>query len=435
MNKDGSLGKLYCDYTFTRLLTYFFTCLAMVHNGQVEVYKPTNYKNIENSGSLENMFDSMYILEVFERAYKQTKSVFRSVKTVHDTVKGSYACIMLIKSIGIVAFRDTSGIRPLIFGSDFVKQGDNNPTKVSVGVFASESIVLDDLKYKIVRDVKPGETIFIDLKGNVRYANYTTETHVEKPLKLMSSMDFVLCGDPLTKYTPCLFEYIYLADEKSIIDGINVRRAREIMGELLSDKLKRFFGTIDVIAPIPNTPVTATKILAHKTGIKYVDLLYLPTLINSQEDNDSRNIIKKSRTFILPTQNKREMAVRDKFRINVENIIDCQDKVLALVDDSIVRGTTMKIIVKMIRELVQPKKLILVSLSPIIRYENVYGIDIPNRTDLIAHNRTLKEIAVELGADEVVYGDLDTITNALRSEAQRNGVYVDGYESSVFRNK
>ena len=411
--------------------------IALVHNGQVEVYKPTE-DTLNESESTEHLFDSKYILEVFDDAFKKTKSIFRSIKRVHDTVKGSYACVLMIKDLGIVGFRDPSGIRPLVFGIEKDNKDlelFSNVKNVECAIFASESVVLEDTNFKFVRDVKPGESIFVDLKGNVRYGNYCVQSPPD---------GFVLCGEsrPTRKYTPCLFEYIYLADENSIIDGIRVGKAREIMGELLYENLNRYFGSIDVIAPVPNTPVKSTKRLAELLHIKYSELLYLPTLEQLEDSLDSsspnsekRQALKDSRTFILPTQNKRELAVKDKFRINVDSILDCQDKVLALVDDSIVRGTTMSIIVKMIRELVQPKKLILVSLAPPIRYENVYGIDIANRNSLVAHNRTLAEIAKTLGADEVIYGNLDNITHSLKAEAKNNGVEVDGYETSVFKNK
>jgi amidophosphoribosyltransferase len=400
--------------------------IALVHNGQVEVYSSSLDEN--SSQSIEQMFDSKYILEVFESAFKKTKSIFQSVKTVHDTVKGSYACIIMIKDLGIVGFRDPRGIRPLVFGTDINNNDEDlfeNVKTVNTAIFASESSVIDGLGYKLIRDVAPGESIFVDLKGNVRYGNYGNS-------KIPSGKT------SYRNYTPCLFEYIYLADETSVIDGIQVGRAREIMGELLFEKLNRYFGSIDVMAPIPNTPVNATKKLAEMLGVKYVDLLYLPSMKELEKDimvgaNTRKNIIKNSRTFILPTQNKRELAVKEKFRINVDHILDCQDKVLALVDDSIVRGTTMSIVVKMIIELAQPKKVILVSLAPPIKYENVYGIDIPDRHTLIAHDKSLKDITIQLGVDEIIYGNLDSIVRSFKREAASNGVYVDGYESSVFR--
>lgn len=414
--------------------------MGLVHNGQIEVFS-----SIDNSK--EQIFDSKYILQVFEKAFKQTQSIFRSINVVHNTVNGAYACILMIKDLGIVGFRDPRGIRPLAFGTE----QDNidldlfeDVKNIKSAIFASESAIMDDLEFKFIRDVKPGESIFIDLKGNVHYGNYG----IAPPPK-----DFVLCGQDsrLVKYTPCLFEYIYLADENSIIDGIRVGRAREIMGELMHDRLKRYFKSIEAIAPIPNTPVNATKKLSEILNIKYVDLLYLPSMkqleisnndqIPSSESSDDltsieyiKNAAKTSRTFILPTQNKRKLAVKDKFRINVDSILDCQGKIIALVDDSIVRGTTMSVIVKMIKELVQPKKLILVSLAPPIKYENFYGIDISDRNTLIAHNRTSKEIARELGADEVMFGDLDVIIQAFKKEARKNGVEIDGYEHSVFKN-
>ena len=401
--------------------------MSLVHNGQIEVYSSV-YQ--EPGQSREQIFDSKYILEVFERSFNQTDSIFRSIKVIHDTVVGAYACVIMIKDLGIVAFRDPQGIRPLVFGTENNNMDlelFNDVKNVKTAIFTSESIVIDKLQYKFIRDVKPGESIFVDLKGNVRYGNYSIPVHSKNQIN----------------YTPCLFEYIYLADENSVIDGIKVKRAREIMGEVMVPRLNRYFGSIEVIAPVPNTPVNATKCLSKLLKVKYVDLLYLPSIRQLQKSNcgnrddendemDVMDVIKTCRTFILPTQNKRKLAVEDKFRINVDTILDCQDKIIALVDDSIVRGTTMSVIVKMIRELVQPKKLIIVSLAPPIKYENFYGIDISARSTLVAHERTSKEIAQELGADEVIYGDLDTIIKALRKEAHKNKVYVDGYENSVF---
>lgn len=403
--------------------------IALVHNGQIEVSGVGDEKN-------KSIFDSKYILDVFDRAFSQTKSIFKSINIVHDTIKGAYSCVLMIKDLGIVGFRDPNGIRPLVFGIN-----KNNKDlelfdeikNVESAIFASESVVSNRLGFNIVRDVCPGESIFIDLKGNVRYANYCMTSVFKK--RVLSIPSRISHG-----YTPCLFEYIYLADEQSVIDGISVKRARELMGEILHEKIIRRVGNIDVIAPVPNTPVGATKRLAHLLNAKYTDLLYLPSMTqlyknqNADElDEIANDTLKASRTFILPTKNKRELAVKDKFRINVDYILQCQGKILALVDDSIVRGTTMRIIVKMILELVQPRKLILISLAPPIRYENVFGIDIADRNSLIAHNRTQKEISHELGVDEIIYGDLDSITDAFKHEAEIGGVYVDGYESSVFK--
>lgn len=366
-----------CSLKNTQPLLNHSRTIALVHNGQIKV----------NEGH-----DSKRILDIFDEHYHKTNDIFKSIEILKQNIIGSYACILLIKNVGIVGFRDPLGIRPLIFGTN-----NNNV------MFASESIVLTSSNYKVIRDVKPGESIFVNMQGLI---TFSPKQHI-------------------VKYTPCLFEYIYLAHEKSIIDGIQVQRARTIMAELMFDKLKHYLintkTVIDVLVPIPNTPVLATLHLSALSKIKYVDLLSLPLHLSG-------------RTFILPTQNKREMAVKQKFKINHDRISECKGKTIALVDDSIVRGTTTKILIKMIRQIVQPRKIILISLAPVVRYKNIYGIDIPDQKELIAHNRTLAEIAVQLGADDIFYGDIVKINSSLIKEAYLNGVSVSGFESSVFLN-
>lgn len=396
--------------------------LALVHNGQVEI--PVG--EVPVGGVLvgeKYSSDSKYILDMFERFYKDElhgsesidKTIFKTIVKLNECIRGSYACILLIKNIGLVAFRDPNGIRPMVFGIADRRKKINGPNKQSIDkttniMFASESVVLTTLGYQMVRDVKPGEAIFVDVEGNINYFNTLSNNTLATN---------TLSNNTLT-YKPCLFEYIYLAHESSVIDGIKVHRARMIMAELMYEKLKLYSSNlIDALVPIPNTPVSATKHLSALSKIKYVDLLSLPLYLSD-------------RTFILPTQNKREMAVQQKFRINSDRISQCRGKTIALVDDSIVRGTTTKILIKLIRHQVQPRKIILISLAPLVRYKNIYGIDIPDCHDLVAHNRTLGEIAVQLGADDVMFGDILKITNRLLQEAHNNGVPITGFESSVF---
>lgn len=393
--------------------------IAMVHNGQV-VLRENEQNNIDTP---DDIVDSHIILKAFEEGFKQTGSIFKAVENVHNTVKGSYACVIMIQDLGLIGFRDLFGIRPLVFGTNndnIDLQIFDEVKNIKGAIFASESVVLNDLGFKMIKDVHPGESIFVDLKGNVMYSNYyLMESNKLSPLTKKIHQEY--------KYTPCLFEYIYLADENSVIDGICVNRAREIMGELLIEEIRRY-NDIDVICPIPNTPSQSTKNIAQLLKIPYIELLYTPI-----SDKNNNNIHKKThRTFILDTPEKREKAIKNKFRISIDYVLKCQNKVIALVDDSIVRGTTMRTVIKLVKDIIQPKKIIIISLAPPIKYKNIYGVDISNEHNLIASGRTYDEIARELGVDNIIYGNLQNITTALLHEANTHGITVSGYETSTF---
>lgn len=395
--------------------------IALVHNGQVKC-------DINESNS-----DTRHILNVFEREYQLSENIEKSVKRVFDSVDGSYGCILMIKNKGMVAFRDPRGIRPLIVGvqntnvysdnvdsmigqleftllSTSIKQKQLPPRADRV-VFASESIVLETLGCHVIRDVNPGEVVWVQKNGAIITYQYSP-----------------------TIRTPCMFEYIYLADKRSVIDGINVNHARKTMGALVANQILASNLSPDLVVPIPSTPNSAAQMIAKYLKAIYSELIYIPCISNTNDRNTSR-------TFILPTQASREDAVKRKFSINGEELLrlykthnwkTLQHTHIALVDDSIVRGTTMKRIVELVRSHLQPREITLVSLAPPIMFENYYGIDIPDRNTLIAHSNTTEQIAKILGVNRVIYGDNEMIKDYLSKIAFKNGVLLNGFEDSVF---
>jgi len=313
----------------------------------------------------------------------QAKDVFHAVKRLHKRCKGGYAAVAMITGVGILGFRDPNGIRPIIFGE----------RKTDIGtefIIASESVAIDALDFQCTRDIEPGEAVFITLDG---------ELHT-----------FQCSDDP--KYSPCIFEHVYLARPDSIIDGISVYKARLRMGEKLAKKILKLYPKhdIDVVIPIPDTSRTAALPLAHDLGVKYregfVKNRYIP------------------RTFIMPGQNIRKKSVRQK--LNAIGL-EFKGKNVLLVDDSIVRGTTSREIVQMARE-AGAKRVYIASAAPPVRYPNVYGIDMPTATELIAYNRTVEEVAETIGADWLVYQDI----NDLISSAQRGNKKIKKFDTSCF---
>jgi amidophosphoribosyltransferase len=275
----------------------------------------------------------------------------------------------MIANFGLLAFRDPHGIRPLVIGKHESPQGVEY-------MVASESVALDVLGFKLVRDVEPGEAVFIDMNGNF-FAKQ--------------------CAKP--NHHPCIFEYVYLARPDSVIDGISVYQTRLNMGKTLAQKIKKSWAhlDIDVVIPIPDTSRPSALQLALELGLDYREGFIKNRYIG--------------RTFIMPGQALRKKSVRQKLNpIKIE----FQDKNVLLVDDSIVRGTTSKEIVQMARE-AGAKKVYLVSAAPPVRFPNVYGIDMPSRTELLAPNKTDEEIRLEIGADELIYQDLDALIENISS--------------------
>jgi len=310
-------------------------------------------------------------------------TIFAAVSGVHRRCRGAYAVVAMIAGYGLLAFRDPYGIRPLIYG----KLEGEHGTEYLV---ASESVALDALGYEPVRDVAPGEAIFIDEDGHF-YAQQ--------------------CA-PNSSLNPCIFEYVYLARPDSVIDGISVYETRLRMGESLADKIRREHPDLDadVVIPIPDSSRPSAMQLA-----KYLDLPYREGFIKNRYIG---------RTFIMPGQAIRRRSVRQKLN---SIAMEFKGKSVLLVDDSIVRGNTSKEIVQMARES-GARKVFFASAAPPVRFPNVYGIDMPTREELIATGRTDEEIAREIGADRLIYQDLDALIKDVSSVNPK----VTSFEASCF---
>ena len=310
--------------------------------------------------------------------------VFRAVRAVHKRIRGSYAVIALIAGYGLLAFRDPFGIRPLVFGE---ADGANGERTVLV---ASETVALEGTGHKTVRDVAPGEAIFIDLDGRV---------HAEQ------------CAENPTLH-PCMFEYVYLARPDSVIDGIPVYQARLNMGETLAQRVINTMppSEIDVVIPIPESSRPSAMQLAQKIGKPYREGFVKNRYVG--------------RTFIMPGQQTRKKSVRQKLNAIAQEF---KGRNVLLVDDSIVRGTTSKEIVQMARE-AGARKVFMASAAPPVRFPNVYGIDMPTKEELIAHGRTMEQIRLFIGADALIYQDID----AMKRVVGALNPAIAGFEASCF---
>ena len=306
--------------------------------------------------------------------------IFKAVTAVHRRVKGSYAVIALIAGHGLLAFRDAFGIRPLCLG-----QGPDGAV-----MLASESVAIVGTGHKVLRDVAPGEAVFVDLQGRVH-----TRQCAHSP-----------------SLNPCLFEFVYLARPDSVMDGISVYQARLNMGETLAQRVISTMppSEIDVVIPIPESSRPSAMQLAHRIGKPYREGFVKNRYVG--------------RTFIMPGQAVRKKSVRQKLNaIGVE----FKDRNVLLVDDSIVRGTTSKEIVQMARE-AGARRVYMASAAPPVRFPNVYGIDMPTKEELVAHSRSIEEIRVFIGADALIYQDIDAARRAVGSLNPR----LDGFEASCF---
>jgi amidophosphoribosyltransferase len=311
------------------------------------------------------------------------QAIFKAVGAVHKRVRGSYAVIALIAGHGLLAFRDPYGIRPLCFGEAELHEG----REVMV---ASESVVLEGTGHKLVRDVAPGEAIFIDLDGKV---------HAQQ------------CAENPTLH-PCMFEFVYLARPDSVMDGISVYQARLNMGETLAQRVISTMppNEIDVVIPVPESSRPSAMQLAQKIGKPYREGFVKNRYVG--------------RTFIMPGQGMRKKSVRQKLNAIATEF---KGRAVLLVDDSIVRGTTSKEIVQMARE-AGARKVYLASAAPPVRYPNVYGIDMPTKSELIAHERSVEEIRAFIGADALIYQDVD----AMKRVVGALNPQVAGFEASCF---
>ena len=381
--------------------------IVLIHNGNlVNVDKLRKELSEDNLRHLNTLSDSEVILNIFAHALEKNKKqklqksdIFKAVDEVHDRIEGAYAVIMLIVGYGMVAFRDPNGIRPLIYGSKDSKRF----------MIASESVALDCLGYKVERDIEPGECLFVDYDRNISFHNYNQSK----------------------SKSPCIFEYVYLARPDSVMDKINVYKSRLSMGKKLAIKIKKELSTkelndIDVVIPIPATSRTSALPLSIELNKKLREGFVKNRYIG--------------RTFIMPGQKIRKKSVKQKL-----NTIDLEfsGKNVLLIDDSIVRGNTSKQIIQMARD-AGAKKVYFASASPPIKYPNVYGIDMPYVEELIAYNRTVDEISELIGADKLIYQDLEDLIDAVSLGNKNikdfdcscfNGEYITGGVSETYLSK
>jgi amidophosphoribosyltransferase len=352
--------------------------IVLGHNGNL-----TNTEQLQQELFLEDRrhvntnSDSEVLLNVLAHELQDNtkkyrldiKSIFAAVSGVHRRCRGAYAVVALIAGYGLLAFRDAYGIRPLVVGCNQTAHGTEY-------LVASESVALDTLGFRFLRDIQPGEAVFIDFDGN-----FHSMQCAENP-----------------SLNPCIFEYVYLARPDSVIDGISVYETRLYMGEYLADKITRDWEKmdIDVVIPIPDSSRPSALQLANHLGIPFREGFVKNRYIG--------------RTFIMPGQAMRKKSVRQKLNaIGVE----FKGKNVLLVDDSIVRGTTSREIVQMARD-AGARKVYFASAAPPVRFPNVYGIDMPSRKELIATGRSDEEICREISADRLVYQDLDDLKRAVR---------------------
>ncbi len=368
--------------------------IALAHNGNL-----TNAANLrkriftDDRRHVNTSSDSEILLNVFaHELYRvlqpkdyqlNNQQIFSALEQVFKRCQGGYAVVAFIMGIGIVAFRDKFGIRPLIYGYKDTQEGREY-------MVASESVALDSQGFTIISDVRPGEAIILPIDGEV-------QTHQ--------------CASG-SSYSPCIFEQVYLARPDSMIDGISVYRTRMRMGEKLARKVQREWKDhdIDVVIPIPDTSRTSALEMSQILGVRYREGFIKNRYIG--------------RTFIMPGQEMRKKSVRQKLNA-IE--LEFRDKNVLLVDDSIVRGTTSKQIVQMARD-AGAKKVYFASAAPPVRYPNVYGIDMPAASELIANNRTVEQIQEQIGADGLIYQDLNDLIEA----ASEGNPQITQFDTSCF---
>lgn len=369
--------------------------ITLAHNGNLtnsEELKKDVFR--EDLRHINTTSDSEILLNVLAHELQiqgklriDENDIFKAVAGVHRRCRGGYAAVAMIPTYGILAFRDPYGIRPIVFG----KKETDNGTEYMV---ASESVVLDAQGFELIRDIEPGEAVYISKEG---------ELH-----------SYQCAANPI--HSPCIFEYVYFARPDSIIDNIFVHKARSRMGIKLAEKIKRDWPDhdIDVVIPIPDTSRTSALTLANTLGVHYTEGFIKNRYIG--------------RTFIMPGQQVRKKSVRQKL-----NAIDLEfkNKNVMLVDDSIVRGTTSKQIVQMARE-AGANKVYFASAAPPVRYPNVYGIDMPSANELVAHGRSIEEIREVISCDKLIYQDLEDLIDAVNRKGKVN---IKQFDTSVFDGK
>ena len=361
--------------------------ITLAHNGTL-----TNSESIRknllkthfcqfNTSSDSEALMHLFAYELYKTNFRKlnTSHVFRALKSIYKKCSGGFSVVALISGVGIVAFRDPNGIRPLSLGA-----------KDKSYMIASESSALTALDFETIEDVKPGEAIILNENGEL----------IKRRVVRKNS------------HTPCLFEFVYFSRPDSSIDDISIHKSRLRMGDFLGDKILKEYPklNVDVVIPIPDTSRTSAMQVAYKLGVKYREGFMKNRYIG--------------RTFIMPGQRNRKRSVKQKLN-PIE--IEFKDKRVLLVDDSIVRGHTSKNIVKMVKKC-GAKKVFLASASPPIRHQNIYGIDMPATTELVAHERTVKEIKEYIKADELIYQSLED----LKQSASIGNPKITDFEDSVF---
>jgi amidophosphoribosyltransferase len=367
--------------------------IVLVHNGNLtnaQALKQELFdidrRHINTQSDTEVLINVLaHELELAARELPLTPdSVFKAVAGVHKRVRGSYAVIALVAGHGLLAFRDPFGIRPLSLSEG---QGADGEREV---MLASESVAIEGTGHTVLRDVAPGEAIFVDLQGRVHARQCAADAH----------------------HYPCMFEFVYLARPDSVMDGISVYQARLNMGETLAQRVISTMppSQIDVVIPIPESSRPSAMQLAQKIGKPYREGFVKNRYVG--------------RTFIMPGQAVRQKSVRQKLNaIGVE----FKGRNVLLVDDSIVRGNTSREIVQMARE-AGANKVYLASAAPPVRYPNVYGIDMPTPQELVAHGRSIEEVRQYIGADALIYQDVD----AMKRVVKALNPSIDGFEASCF---
>ncbi|CRK85896.1 Amidophosphoribosyltransferase [Candidatus Providencia siddallii] len=366
--------------------------ITLAHNGNIiNIYDliktlfETERRHVNTNSDSEILLNVLASeLDKFENFPLEPVNIFAAISAMHKKLRGAYSCVALVIGHGMIAFRDPYGIRPLVLGRRLI---ENNEYEYMV---ASESVALDTLGFNFLRNISPGEAVYITEKR-----------------QLFSCR----CADN-SKLTPCIFEYVYFARQDSFIDNVSVYSARLRMGKKLGAKISREWQkiNIDVVIPVPETSCDIALEIAHIINKPY-----------RQGFVKNRYV---GRTFIMPGQQKRRKSVRCKLNANRAEF--CEKNVL-LIDDSIVRGTTSEQIVELARE-AGAKKVYFASAAPEVRFPNVYGIDMPTTNDLIAHGRKVDEICKLIGADGLIFQDLSDLIDAVREENPE----LKQFECSVF---
>lgn len=365
--------------------------IALAHNGNLtnseqlaqELFQDDlrHLNTDSDSEVLVNVF--AHEMQILGKLNPDADDIFTAVEAVHRRCRGGYAAVALLVNYGVVGFRDPFGIRPLVVGFRETDSGKEY-------MLASESVALDVLGFTMIDDVAPGEGVFIDMAGRLHRKQCSQQSTLR----------------------PCIFEHVYFARPDSLMDEISVYKTRMRQGEALARKVRRLRPDLDldVIIPIPDTSRIAALSMATTLGIKFREGFMKNRYIG--------------RTFIMPGQSQRKKSVRQKLNAVP---LEFEGKNVMLVDDSIVRGTTCRQIIQMARD-AGAQNVYFASAAPPVRYPNVYGIDMPSASELIAHGRTEEEVCHLIGADWLVYQDLDELIAC----SAEGSPHAEGFDCSVF---